>query len=219
MQRQTQKGLPVRKTQVFLTECFADFVLFPSANDCCMPFVLRNEEHGITLSDDILIVILELPKFKKSAEQISSPIDQWLYFLCHALELDSEKLPNSLKNSDIQRAIEVLVMLSQDDLERMRYQARQKALTDERSRLHSAHLEGVEEGLNKGREEGREEGRKEGLEEGREIARRMGYIENIRFCQKLLDKELGTEESFQGLSTEELKNLAQALQDKVLKSK
>ena len=134
-------------------------------------------------------------------------------------------------------------MLNQDDLERMRYQARQKALMDERSRLHSAHLDGLEEGLKKGLEQGREEGREQGREEGREQGReegreqsreegreqgreegredgyRQALVEVIYFCQKNLGIAINSEESLKNLTIDELKKLLQTLQGKPPKSK
>ena len=114
-------------------------------------------------------------------------------------------------------------MLNHDDLERMRYQARQKALMDERSRLHSAHLDGLEEGLKKGLEEGREQGREEGREQGRVEGREDGYrqalVEVIYFCQKNLGLAPSSEESLKNLTIDELKKLLQTLQGKPPKSK
>ena len=98
-------------------------------------------------------------------------------------------------------------MLNQDDLERMRYQARQKALMDERSRLHSAHLDGLEEGLKKGREEGREDGYRQAL------------VEVIYFWQKNLGMAPSSGESLKNLTIDELKKLLQALQGEQPKSK
>ena len=55
--------------------CFADFMLFQLADEYCLSFELRNEKYGIKLNDDILIIVLELPKFNKPAEQLTSQLD------------------------------------------------------------------------------------------------------------------------------------------------
>lgn len=237
--QQLTEGELYTKLRPTIAVTFTNFVLFPDVREHCLPFELRCDKHAITLTDDILVVVLELPKFKKSVGQITSKLDQWLYFLCHASDLDSERIPENLKNPEICKAIEALIMLSQDDIERLRYQARQKSLLDEKSRLHSAHLDGIEEGLSKGREEGfeqglvqgleqgREQGLEQGLEQGREQGleqglaqgHREGLIENILFCQQVLGKTLNTEESLQSLSVEDLKTLSQQIQREVMKSR
>jgi flagellar biosynthesis/type III secretory pathway protein FliH len=54
----------------------------------------------------------------------------------------------------------------------MAYEAREAELMDQRSRILSAEMKGMEkgreEGIEKGREEGIEKGREEGIEKGRE---------------------------------------------------
>jgi flagellar biosynthesis/type III secretory pathway protein FliH len=56
--------------------------------------------------------------------------------------------------------------MSEDEANRMLYEARLKAWRDEQSRLQGAHKEGLEEGL----EEGRKESRQALAEKDREIA-------------------------------------------------
>ena len=51
-------------------------MLFQLADEYCLSFELRNEKYGIKLNDDIQIIIMELPKFNKHAEQLSSQLDQ-----------------------------------------------------------------------------------------------------------------------------------------------
>lgn len=55
-------------------------------------------------------------------------------------------------------ALEELEMLTQDDLERERYEARRKAQLDNTG-IKSARMEGLEEGLLKGQQEGERIGR------------------------------------------------------------
>jgi hypothetical protein len=75
--------------------------------------------------------LLELPKFTKSAEQLSSGLDRWLYFLRHAEKIDTVAVPAALQQEPlVLRALEELKVLAQTDLERERYEARRKALLD-----------------------------------------------------------------------------------------
>ena len=77
-------------------------------------------------SRDLAFHILELPKFKKKPEELSNGPDIWLYFLRHAEKMDAEALPVSLEQPLVKRALEDLRMLTQQDIERERYEARAK---------------------------------------------------------------------------------------------
>jgi predicted transposase/invertase (TIGR01784 family) len=74
------------------------------------------------------------------------------------------------KNPVIQEAYCKLQVMSEDEANRMLYEARLKAQRDEYSRIRGAREEGLEEG--------REEGRKEGLDKGQNMVLelvRAGY--------------------------------------------
>lgn len=156
-QQQLAKGDPYTNLRPTISICLTNFVLFPDVCDYRLQFELCNREHNIVFSSDIMIVVLELPKFKLAPENLNDPLDRWLYFLRNAENLDSECLPPTLNQPDIQKALEELAMLSQDDLERERYKARLRVQRDEHSRLVSAREDGWEEGLEQGLEQGRKE--------------------------------------------------------------
>jgi predicted transposase/invertase (TIGR01784 family) len=94
------------------------------------------------LTGDLELHLLELPKFTKSAEELTSGLDLWLYFLRHAEKMDLDALPPALEGSPVRRALEELKMLSQTDVERERYEARLKAQLDQNSLIRGARLEG-----------------------------------------------------------------------------
>jgi predicted transposase/invertase (TIGR01784 family) len=89
--------------------------------------------------------------------------------------------------------------MSEDEANRMIYEARLKAQRDEYSRIQGALRKGREEGLEKGREEGLEKGREEGLEKGRE-----------EIARKALARGMSTEEvsGITGLDFERIRRLA-----------
>lgn len=111
----------------------------------------------------------------------------WLYCLRHAEGLDSEALPASLDRPESRRAMGELLMLTQSDLERERYEARLKMQRDIRSSLREA----------------REEGWKAGL------------AERIRFCQRLLQRLQTAREDLLALSIAELEQRAANLETEV----
>jgi hypothetical protein len=74
--------------------------------------------------------LLEIPKFHCELEALREPLDFWLYFLQNGKELDADALPGPLARPDIHKAMEVLKVFSQSELERDRYENRLKAQRD-----------------------------------------------------------------------------------------
>jgi predicted transposase/invertase (TIGR01784 family) len=123
-------------------------------------FRLVEPVHGLLLTDALEFHILELPKFTKSAPALVTMLDKWLYFLRPAAMMDTEALPTALQQEPtVLRAVEELKMLTQDEIERERYEARHKAQMDHIALTKGAHRHGLEEGRQQGLEEGRQEGR------------------------------------------------------------
>ncbi len=167
--------------------CFTDFVLFPQAASYHLTFQPRPADHQFVFSDDLALHILELPKFTRSAEELTYPLDAWLYFLQHGERLDSTALPERLHVPAIQRALEDLIVLTQDQIERERYESRVKAQRDERSRLLHAEDVGLAKGL----------------------------VRQIHLCQRLLKRPMTPTEELARLSVEELDRLATQLESEV----
>ena len=166
---------------------------------------------GVRLTEDLEFHLLELPKFTKSADELASGLDIWLYFLRHAPKMDTDALPAALAQQPlVRRALEELKMLTQADLERERYEARRKAQMDHNTIMKVARLEGREEGRKEGRAEGREEGRAEGRAEGEKIGM-------IHAFERLLNRPQTPTEQLAGRSFEELTRLADELQGQLLK--
>src|SRR5262249_26716511 len=106
--------------------CFTDSSLFDDT-DYHHCFRVADLEHGSTLCPDLEIHVLELKQFAVAAEAITTPLERWCYFLKHGEELDNERLPVALDTPVIRQALEVLTMLSQNEIERQRYLSRRKA--------------------------------------------------------------------------------------------
>src|SRR5262249_28318712 len=118
---------------------FVDGVFFPQVPDYHLDFQLRSSRHPqLVFSAQQSMHLLELKKFQKTAADLTDPLDVWCYFLVHGEELDSDNLPAALQKSPVRRALEVLNVLSQSDLERERYQARLKEQRDRRMYVKAA---------------------------------------------------------------------------------
>ena len=167
---------------------FLDHVLFAQAPAYHLRFRVLEEAQNFPLTDDLEFHILELPKFTKSATELSSDLDAWLYFLRHATEIDTDALPPALQRPLVLRALEELKMLSQTDAEREGYEARRKAQLDYNTGLKVAHMEG----------------------------QKIGMVRTIHLCERLLQRSETPIDQLTALSLEDLTHLADTLQAQVL---
>jgi predicted transposase/invertase (TIGR01784 family) len=133
--------------------------------------------------------IIELPKFTKSAAQLETGLDLWLYFLCHAETMGTDALPAALQQPLVLRAVEELKVLTQSDEEHECYESRRKALLD------------FNTGMKVARMEGRMEGEKVGI---------------IHSFERLLNMPETPSDKLMALSMEELSRLADDLYARVL---
>jgi predicted transposase/invertase (TIGR01784 family) len=204
-QQQLHEGHSYAKLRPTISISFLDHVMFPDLADHHLRFRLLEERHQVALGDELRVHLLELPKFTKAADELTSELDIWLYFLRHAEKMDKDALPAALTGQPlVVRAVEELHMMTQSDLERERYEARRKGQLDYNT------------GLEEAREDGEEKGRQEGLQVGRQEAQREGLIGTIHFCERLLNRPETPNEHWSQWSLEELSQFAEKLQDDVL---
>jgi predicted transposase/invertase (TIGR01784 family) len=164
-------------------------VLFPQVPDYHLRFRILEQSHHFPFTEDMEFHILELPKFTKSAVDLGTGLDTWLYFLRHAEKMDIAALPATLKQPLLLRAVEELKMLSQTDLERERYESRRRAQLDYNTGLKVARMEGREEGLTAGEK-----------------------IGMIHLCERLLNRPETPGEQLASLTLAQLSRLADDLQ-------
>ena len=62
--------------------------------------------------------MVELPKFKKTADELLDAMDLWCYFLIHGETLDTDNLPEAMRQTIVGKAMEELVMFAQNETER-----------------------------------------------------------------------------------------------------
>jgi len=139
--------------------------------------------------------VLELPKFAKSAIDLTDKLDIWLYFFQHAEKMDTEALPPIFEQHPLLLcAVEELKMLTRTDQERERYESRRKAQLDYNTGLKVAKMEG--------RDEGRTEGEKIGM---------------IHAYEGLLNRPETSTEELARLTLDELNRLSDDLQAQLRK--
>ncbi|TDL48811.1 Rpn family recombination-promoting nuclease/putative transposase [Paenibacillus dendritiformis] len=144
-------------------------------NYSCLPneryhnvFHLREDHSLIPLIDDIEIHVMELPKLNQYEVPSKGGLVNWLLFLKGIDKTKWEVL--TMNEPMLKKAMTTLEFLSQDEQTRMEYEARQKYLLDEASRVAGAKAEGIAEGMAKGMAKGKVEVARKLLALGVEIA-------------------------------------------------
>jgi predicted transposase/invertase (TIGR01784 family) len=95
-QQQLHESEAYGQVRPTISVCFIDRVLFPQLPTHHLHFRLLEPVHQVAFTDDLALHMLELPKFTRSAVELVTPLDAWLYFLRYAEGLDSEALPPAL---------------------------------------------------------------------------------------------------------------------------
>ena len=126
-QQQLKEGEPYDALVASYSISFLAHVLFENSSRWHWRFQLRDvEQPAVVFVDHLAIHVIELPKFNRAATQLATGCERWSYFLRHGERLDTARLPKRLRTPAIHKAMEVLRMLTQDDLEREKYEARLK---------------------------------------------------------------------------------------------
>ena len=146
------------KEVIFLA--IADFVMFPEKESYKSDHVILDRETYDHDLKDFSFTFLELPKFKKSFEELSTPVEQWMYFFKNAPETQEKDLSKTGLYPIMERAYEELNRFSWKEEELLTY--------DQSQKYRGAYLASMEHEFDKGVEKGREEGKEIGREEGRE---------------------------------------------------
>ena len=90
------------KEVVFLA--IADFVMFPNKQSFKSDHVILDKNSHENDLKDFSFTFLELPKFDKKVEELSTIVDKWAYFFKHADETSEEDL-KKIVEPIIQRAL------------------------------------------------------------------------------------------------------------------
>ena len=143
---------------------------------------------GENLIKDIEFNFIELPKFNKTETELESIIDQWVYFIKNAENLDM--IPEKIKDKGLQNAYHDADKHSWTKQELESYDYAFMREQDERGRMEYA--------VNKANEKGMEKGKIEGKDERNLEIAKSGILEGLSV--ELISK-------LTGLSFEEIENL------------
>jgi hypothetical protein len=111
--------------------CFVNGVLFPERAEYHTCFRLVDRTGEVCLTEDLVMHVIEIPKFNKKLAELETPLDFWLYFLKNGEQLDADALPAELdREPGVRKAMGILKMFTQNDMERELYEGRLKAKRD-----------------------------------------------------------------------------------------
>ncbi len=104
-----------------------------------------------------LFFYIELKKFKKQFDELSTALDRWVTFLTRAHELNKNNIPEALsKDKAISKAIYAVDRMF-DEEERSIYETRMEAIANIESRIASANEKGIEQGIEQERGKSKKE--------------------------------------------------------------
>lgn len=124
-----------------------DFILFPEDDRCCRTIHFRDDETGNLYSDKLELQILELKKLPKEIKT-GEDIINWMLFFNGKDRKEFELMAGT--STYLGEAYEALQKLSADDLKRLEYEAREKALKDYNTQIDSSEKRGIRIGEEQG---------------------------------------------------------------------
>ena len=149
------------KEVIFLA--IAEFIMFPKKKHWKSEHVILDKDSYEHDLKDFSFTFLELPKFQKSIDELSTISDKWMYFFKNAeetTESDLEKLVG--KDMIIERAY--------DELDRFHWNEEELLTYDQAEKYEGAYIASMAQKYDEGLEKGLEKGREEGIEK---VARNM----------------------------------------------
>jgi len=168
IQQQAQKGDWNYELKAVYTIGILDFVFEDDKKEpdtYRYDIKLQNIHTNEVFYDKLTFIYLELPKFKKTVDDIETRFEKWLYAIKNLNRLD--KVPDKLREKVFEKFFEVAEIANFTQEEVLNYEDSLKYYRDLKNSLDTAKKEGVEEGIGIGREEGIGIGREEGIGIGR----------------------------------------------------
>ena len=129
---------------------------------------LIDQETKKVFYDKLTFIYLEMPKFNKTIEELTSKFEKWLFVLKNLNRL--QNLPEKLQDKIFEKVFEVAEIAKFTKDEYVSYEGSLKYYRDMKNSLDTAKQEGIVEGIEQGIEQGIEKGK---LNEKIEIAKNL----------------------------------------------
>ncbi|OPH54932.1 hypothetical protein BC351_29855 [Paenibacillus ferrarius] len=145
---QLEEGQKYKELRKTITINILNFKFIPNDRYYNL-FHLREDHMGLVLTDHIEIHFMELPKLEEQKVRFSDKLVKWLLFL-KGVDKPEVWEEISMNEPALQKAMDTLEFLSQNEEARRLYEMRQKALHDEASMIDGAREEGMQKGMQVG---------------------------------------------------------------------
>ena len=149
---QLSEGKMYKELKKTISINILDFNFIPDRTEVHSCYKIINTATGKDdkLHDIFELHYVELRKFTKNYEQVTSALDRWSTFLTNADKLDKGHVPKELaSDKNIVKAIAAVDRMF-DEEERLVYETRMQSLADVESKIASAEEKGMEVGMEKG---------------------------------------------------------------------
>ena len=197
-QLKIRDSYPRLKPVIALT--ITDFEMFKEQPDVISHFIFKEKEKLFDYPDlEVEMFFVELPKFKKELDELTTLTDKWIYFMKHTPDL--ETIPATMETvPELEKAFQIAneANLSLQELQDM--ETEERAIEEQRGIVSRGIEEGLEraraqlmrEGIQAGRQEGMQAGRQEGMQAGRQEGMQAGIIAGQRaLILRLLERRIG----------------------------
>lgn len=121
-----------------------DFIHFPNDNECYRTIHLSDDNTGNMYSDKLEMQFLELKKLPPDV-QTGEDIIHWMKFFSGKSREEFESMADT--NEYLSEAYNTLLKLSADEMKKLEYDAREKALKDYNTQMGCAEKRGKEQGI------------------------------------------------------------------------
>ena len=183
---QIKTGDSYEKLKKCIHVSILDFIHFPEDTDCYRTIGLVNRKTNALYSDKPELQVLELKKLPKEIKT-GEDIVNWMRFLKGKSKEDFERMANT--SEYLGEAYEALQKLSADEIKRLEYEEREKALKDYNTFVIGAQRRAEERGRKIGEKRGEKRGKKSGRKEGIALAKRVFRL----YAQGKPEKEIAVE--------------------------
>ena len=147
--QQLKKGDNYQLINPVVALTFTNFKMFGDSDDYISHFTLLERQRFIEYSDDVELIFIELPKFKKTEDNLENIKEKWIYFLKEAGDLNY--IPKSLEEPCIEQAFQTIneAALSEEELELQ--EKRHDFIRMQIGALDLAKTQGIEQGIEQGK--------------------------------------------------------------------
>jgi len=142
-----------------------DFIMFSDLPEVRSEYRMKEVKHTREYNGDIRLIFYELPKFKKTIDELETLEDKWLFFVQGAGSLNVKPVTLSAV-PEIDHALEIANEAGLTCAELETQHKRRDFIMLQRGSIKKALKDGYADGHQDGHEKGLEEGLKNGLETG-----------------------------------------------------